>query len=255
MHHPVSVFNPFNDVMQVTQAGSISAAWLRACNTACAYLDLFGSRSAPEVSTNDTFIQLLAPGEFRPVGQKRTPAGSSRILPERAGAVAWRSGHDAWSWHQTWPKKCEVFPSGPRRMRSGNQSPLFSQILSQNTVVIFCFKCATGVPFLGHRVVLLSTLELLVTVRFVVKTLGSQGFIPGMCLHHIVAKGGSGFRISRLAWFAHVRSMFSSLCGPRGFCQELLPLSWYPPIAFFDLRVSSLLTVGKTGGETIYRYL
>ena len=110
-----------------------------------------------------------------------------------------------------------------------------------------CHKCS----FFGHRVVLLSTLELLVTVRFVVKTLGSQGFIPGMCLHHIVAKGGSGFRISRLAWFAHVRSMFSSLCGPRGFCQELLPLSWYPPLAFFDLRVSSLLAVGKTGGETI----
>ena len=117
MHHPVSVFNPFNDVMQVTQAGSISAAcaaWLRACNTAFAimihdhhvpiwiYLDLFGSiwiylnpvSSGPavqrEVSTNDTFIQLLAPGEFRPVGQKRSPAGSSRILPERAGAVARR---------------------------------------------------------------------------------------------------------------------------------------------------------------------
>eukprot|EP00434_Breviolum_minutum_P015442 symbB.v1.2.013606.t1/scaffold968.1/size148170/1 len=36
VHHPVSVFNPFNDVMQITQ-----------------------------VSTNDTFIQLLAPGEFR----------------------------------------------------------------------------------------------------------------------------------------------------------------------------------------------
>lgn len=147
MHHPVSVFNPFNDVMQVTQAGSISAAWLRACNTACAYLDLFGSRSVPEVSTNDTFIQLLAPGEFRPVGQKRTPAGSSRILPERAGAVAWRSGHDAWSWHQTWPKKCEVFPSGPRRMRSGNQSPLFSQILSQNTCYLLFKMCHSGVPF------------------------------------------------------------------------------------------------------------
>ena len=46
MHHPVSVFNPFNDVMQVTQAGSISAAQLRACNTAGSNLDLFGSRVA-----------------------------------------------------------------------------------------------------------------------------------------------------------------------------------------------------------------
>eukprot|EP00438_Fugacium_kawagutii_P019728 Skav213557 [mRNA] locus=scaffold263:108495:110496:+ [translate_table: standard] len=36
MHHPVSVFNPFHEVMQIDQ-----------------------------VSTNDSFIQLLAPGEFR----------------------------------------------------------------------------------------------------------------------------------------------------------------------------------------------
>ena len=58
-----------------------------------------------QVSTNDTFFQLLAPGEFRQArfegdlslsletserqaGHKRTPAGFSSILPERAGAAA-----------------------------------------------------------------------------------------------------------------------------------------------------------------------
>ncbi|CAK9074651.1 unnamed protein product [Durusdinium trenchii] len=60
MHHPLSVFNPFNEVMQISQ-----------------------------VFTNDTFIQLLAPGEFRQAGHKRTPAGSGSLLPERAGS-AWK---------------------------------------------------------------------------------------------------------------------------------------------------------------------
>ncbi|CAJ1413109.1 unnamed protein product [Effrenium voratum] len=59
MHHPLSVYNPSSSVMQISQ-----------------------------VSTNDTFFQLLAPGEFRQAGHKRTPAGFSSILPERAGA-AW----------------------------------------------------------------------------------------------------------------------------------------------------------------------
>ena len=149
-------------------------------------------------------------------------------------------------------------PLGATKDEKREPKPAFQPDFKSEHFCYLLFKMCHKCSFFGHRVVLLSTLELLVTVRFVVKTLGSQGFIPGMCLHHIVAKGGSGFRISRLAWFAHVRSMFSSLCGPRGFCQELLPLSWYPPLAFFDLRVSSLLAVGKTGWGNhlnIYRIL
>ena len=70
VHHPVSVFNPFNDVMQITQVNNV-----RMCifchsdstdSTPIHHRVLKGTRdSCAQVSTNDTFIQLLAPGEFR----------------------------------------------------------------------------------------------------------------------------------------------------------------------------------------------
>lgn len=118
VHHPVSVFNPFNDVMQITQVNNVRMCiFCRSDSTDSTPIHhrvLKGTRdSCAQVSTNDTFIQLLAPGEFRQAwdawvwsvgmagmaacfklclaqaGQKRTPAGSSWILPERAGAVPW----------------------------------------------------------------------------------------------------------------------------------------------------------------------
>ncbi|CAE7174767.1 TMEM131 [Symbiodinium pilosum] len=55
VHHPLSIFNPWKDPLQISQ-----------------------------VSSNESFIQLLAPEELRQVGHKNSPAGSSFILADRA---------------------------------------------------------------------------------------------------------------------------------------------------------------------------
>ena len=70
VHHPVSVFNPFNDVMQITQVNNVRMCiFCRSDSTDSTPIHhrvLKGTRdSCAQVSTNDTFIQLLAPGEFR----------------------------------------------------------------------------------------------------------------------------------------------------------------------------------------------
>lgn len=64
MHHPLSVFNPFNEVMQISQDGVCVVTQI----VFLVLLSLGISATkllSEQVFTNDTFIQLLAPGEFR----------------------------------------------------------------------------------------------------------------------------------------------------------------------------------------------
>lgn len=57
LHHPLSIFNPWKEPLQISQ-----------------------------VSTNESFIQLLAPDELSQIGHKSSPTGSDSILAELAGS-------------------------------------------------------------------------------------------------------------------------------------------------------------------------